>query len=96
MVELQQIFENSKLTEERIYANLMHPILNSVDYKPRDVFFEIKDIAISFFKNTSLIRMIGLTGLRGTGKTTLLWQSADYIYKNFTRNIYFFHLVKQI
>jgi predicted AAA+ superfamily ATPase len=33
--------------------------------------------------------MIALSGLRGVGKTTLMWQTADYIYKNHTKKIFF-------
>ncbi len=33
---------------------------------------------------------MGYAGLRSTGKTTLLWQSAEHIYENHTQNIYFF------
>ena len=92
MTKLQQILENSKLTTEKIEANLLHPILDTIDYKPRDFFDEITDISDNYFNKKSAIRMIGLAGLRGVGKTTLLWQAADYIYKNYTKNIYFFHL----
>ena len=92
MTELQQILENSKLSAEKIEANLLHPVLDTTDYKPRDFFDEITDISDNYFNKKSAIRMIGLAGLRGVGKTTLLWQAADYIYKNYTKNIYFFHL----
>lgn len=92
MEEIYKILQNSKLTEERIQANLMHPVLKTSDYKPREIFTEITDISDNYFNNKSAIRMVGLAGLRGTGKTTLLWQSADFIYKKFTKNIYFFHL----
>ncbi len=92
MTELQQILESSKLTAEKIEANLLHPVLNTTDYNPRDFFDEITDITDNYFNHKSEIRMLGLAGLRGVGKTTLLWQAADYIYKNYTKNIYFFHL----
>ena len=92
MDKLQQILQNSKLTAEKIEANLLHPVLDTTDYKPRDFFDEITDISDNYFNKKSAIRMIGLAGLRGVGKTTLLWQAADYIYKNYTKNIYFFHL----
>ncbi len=92
MTELQQILENSKLTAEKIKANLLHPVLNTTDYKPREFFDEITEVSDNYFNRKSAIRMIGLAGLRGVGKTTLLWQTADYIYKNYTQNIYFFHL----
>lgn len=92
MTELEQILKNSKLTADKIEANLLHPVLNTTDYKPRAFFDEITDISDNYFNSQSAIRMIGLAGLRGVGKTTLLWQAADYIYKNYTQNIYFFHL----
>ncbi len=96
MDELQQILENSKLTGKRINDNLLHPILDTTDYKERDIFVEIKDIADNHFNKKSAIRMVGLAGLRGTGKTTLLWQSANYIYNNYTKNIYFFNFADLI
>lgn len=91
MEEFQQILENSKVTEERIKDGLLHPLLQK-KLKPREVFDEIIETTSSYFQNGSAVRMIGLAGLRGTGKTTLLWQTADFIYKNYTTNIYFFHL----
>ncbi len=91
MTELQQILENSKLTAEVIEANLMHPVLRTSNYKHREIFDEITSIADNFYSGNT-IRMIGLAGLRGVGKTTLLWQTAKYMYENHTENIYFFHL----
>ena len=91
MKDFQQILENSKLTEERIKDGLLHPLLQK-ELKPREVFDEIKETTRAYFQNGSAVRMIGLAGLRGTGKTTLLWQTADFIYNNYTTNIYFFHL----
>lgn len=92
MEELQKILKNSKLSAESIKDNLVHPILKTTDFKPREIFNEIKETAHSYFTTGRAVRMIGLAGLRGTGKTTLMWQVADYIYKNHTKNIYFFHI----
>ena len=91
MTELHQILENSKLTEANIKDNLLHPILKT-KLKPREVFEDIKSVAKSYFEKGSAVKMVGLAGLRGVGKTTLLWQSANYIYENYTQNIYYFHL----
>ncbi len=96
MDELQQILKNSKLNEKKIIDNLLHPVLDTTDYKARDIFVEIKDITNNHFNKKSAIRMVGLAGLRGTGKTTLLWQSANYIYENYTKNIYFFNFADLI
>jgi len=60
--------------------------------KPRIEFNVLKKCAIDFFAQGTEPRMIGLSGLRGTGKTTLLWQTAEYIYENITTNIYFFNV----
>ncbi len=90
MTELQQILENSKLTEKKIKDSLLHPYLHT-KYKTREVFSEITEVVDTYFQTGNGVRALGYAGLRGTGKTTLLWQSADYIYKNYTKNIYFFN-----
>jgi len=91
MDELQQILENSKLTAEIIKDNLQHPYLQT-EFQPREVFHSIKENTDTYFQTGNGVRAFGFAGLRGTGKTTLLWQSADHIYKNYTTNIYFFNL----
>jgi len=92
MNEIEQILKKSKLTAEQIKANLVNPFSKITNYKPREVFDEIKEITNNYFETRNTLRMIGLAGLRGTGKTTLLWQVADFIFENYTQNIYFFHL----
>ncbi len=89
MTELQQILENSKLTEKRIKHNLEHTFLKT-ELKPREVFGEIKETVDTYFTTGNGIRALGYAGLRGTGKTTLLWQTAEHIFNNYTQNIYFF------
>jgi len=90
MEELKQILVNSKLTAQRISDNLTHPYLQT-EYKPREVFEDIRENTDTYFKTGNGVRMFGYAGLRGTGKTTLLWQAAEHIYKNYTTNIYFFN-----
>jgi predicted AAA+ superfamily ATPase len=97
MDELQQILEKAKLTAERIEDNLKHTFLQT-KLKPREVFSEIKETVDTYFTTGNGIRALGYAGLRGTGKTTLLWQAAEHIYKNYTENIYFFdfsNLIRQ-
>ena len=89
MTELQQILENSKLTKERIKDNLQHTFLQT-KLQPREVFGEIKETVDTYFTTGNGIRALGYAGLRGTGKTTLLWQAAEHIFDNYTQNIYFF------
>lgn len=88
MEELQQILENSKITEKRLLDNLQHPYLQT-KLLPREVYTEIKENADTYFQTGNGVRMFSLSGLRGTGKTTLLWQVSAHIYKNYTKNIYF-------
>ncbi len=90
MDELLQILEKSKLTEKRISNNLKHPYLET-KYKAREVFDEIKENADTYFNTGNGVRMFGYAGLRGTGKTTLLWQAAEHIFHKHTKNIYFFN-----
>ncbi len=92
MSKLTEILHNSKLTAETIKDNLLHPVLKTTDYQPREIFDELKEISDIYFTSGRDARMIGLSGLRGTGKTTLLWQTANYIFHNYTKNIYFFHI----
>lgn len=92
MNDTGKILKNSKLTAQSIEDHLLHPVLQTADYQPREVFGELKDISDTFFTTGKTVRMVGLAGLRETGKSTLLWQTARYIFHNYTQNIYFFHL----
>ncbi len=91
MTELQQVLNNSKLTKELINAGLRHPVLKTV-YKHREIFENIIETIDTYFTTGNGVRALGYAGLRGTGKTTLLWQAADYIFNNYTQNVYFFNL----
>jgi predicted AAA+ superfamily ATPase len=91
MNEIEFIIHKAKLEKSVIKENLMQPVLQQV-YKPRNFFNEIKSCADNFFKSATEPRMIGLAGLRGTGKTTLLWHTAEHIFENISQNIYFFNV----
>lgn len=92
MEELEVIVRNAKIGLDEIEDNLYNPILKSADYKPREVFYALKKQTQVYFQTRRAARMLGLAGLRGTGKTTLLWETAQFIFTNFTQEIYFFHL----
>jgi predicted AAA+ superfamily ATPase len=49
----------------------------------------LKKNAKDFFTEGFQPKMIALSGLRGVGKTTLIWQTRDYIYKSHTKKIFF-------
>ncbi len=55
----------------------------------RNAFVLLKKYAKEFFNRGAQPRMIALSGLRGVGKTTLMWQTARYVYKNHTKQIFF-------
>ncbi len=95
MQELQQILANSKVTAKRLDDNLQHPY-SQTELLPREVFTEIKENTDTYFNTGNGVRMFGLAGLRGTGKTTLLWQLTKHIYKNYTTNIYFLNFTDLI
>lgn len=86
---IQQVLANAKLSQKRIEDNLQHTFLQK-KLKPREVFGEIKETLDTYFTTGNGIRALGYAGLRGTGKTTLLWQAAEHVYNNYTTNIYFF------
>jgi predicted AAA+ superfamily ATPase len=56
------------------------------------VYVLLKKYSNDFFKSGLEPRFVSLAGLRGVGKTTLLWQTANHIHFNFTKNIYFFNV----
>jgi len=91
MTEIEKIIENAKVTNVVINRHLLHPISGN-ELKPRFTFSVINKCVNDFFTQGTEPRMIALSGLRGTGKTTLMWQAAANIYKNLTQNIYFFNV----
>lgn len=92
MSELKQILINAKLTQKSIRESLVHPVLQTTDYTPREIFGDLKEIVATFFTTRRTFRMIGLAGLRGTGKSTLLWQIAQHIFGHYEQNMYFFNI----
>jgi predicted AAA+ superfamily ATPase len=93
MIEIHDIFEKSKVSRQKIEANIYHIILKH-KYEPRDIFADLQKCFTSFFAKGTEPRMLGLSGLRGTGKTTLLWQIADYAKNQNVENVYFFDIEK--
>ncbi len=88
---LIQILNNTRVNREIINTRITNPILKR-KYPKRTFFVLLRKYAEQFLKSGSDLRMIGLAGLRGTGKTTLMWQLAEYLYSNFKYPIYFFNV----
>ncbi len=87
MEELIQYIKSNKVTRLRLSGKTR----DERDQKlpQRNAFVLLRKYAKGFFTKGAQPRMIALSGLRGVGKTTLTWQTADYVYKNHTKHIYF-------
>ncbi|MGC8822918.1 MAG: ATP-binding protein [Desulfurella sp.] len=87
---LEEIVKNSKVNKDIIQSYTKHPITGK-KYPNRTFYVLLKKYADDFLTSGNEPRMIGLAGLRGTGKTTLMWQLAEHLYdKNIP--IYFFNV----
>lgn len=86
-----KIIDQAQVNEGILQTRLQHPI-SQIKYQKRYVGAELERYADQFLSKGNEPRMLGLVGLRGTGKTTLLWQIADYIFQSYTQNIYFFNV----
>ncbi len=88
---LQHFLEKTRITTEQIEAHVAHPV-TKVRFPARSMFVLLRKYAEDFFGKGAEPRMIGLAGLRGTGKTTLLWHTTEYLYQNITKEIFFFNV----
>jgi len=88
---LKYYLENTIVSKTAIENRLKHPI-TKLRYPTRWVYVLLKKYANNFLKSGLEPRFVSLVGLRGVGKTTLLWQTAYYIYKNHHKDIYFFNV----
>lgn len=88
---LKYYLENTVVSKSAIESRLRHPI-TKLRYPTRLVYVLLKKYANDFLKSGSEPRFVSLAGLRGVGKTTLLWQTANHIYLNHHKDIYFFNV----
>jgi uncharacterized protein len=88
---LKYYLENTVVSKSAIESRLTHPI-TKLRYPTRLVYVLLKKYANDFLKSGSEPRFVSLAGLRGLGKTTLLWQTANHIYLNHHKDIYFFNV----
>lgn len=91
MKEILRIIENAKVSPKILETRLKDPI-KDVEYPQRYVFVLLQKYIKDFYSNGTEPRMLGLAGLRGVGKTTLMWQLAKYSYNNVTKNIFQFNV----
>ena len=88
---LKYYLENTSVTKSAIESRLTHPI-TKLRYPTRLAYILLKKYANDFLQAGYEPRFVSLAGLRGVGKTTLLWQTANYIYQEYHTNIYFFNV----
>ncbi|MCX7736953.1 MAG: AAA family ATPase [Candidatus Kapabacteria bacterium] len=88
---LKYYLENTMVSKTVIESRLTHPI-TKLRYPTRLVFDVLRKYAKDFLESGIEPRFISLAGLRGVGKTTLLWQTANYIISNYKINTYFFNV----
>lgn len=88
---LKNIVKNAKVTKEMASIHTVHPITGE-RFPKRTFFVLLKKYAKDFFEKGIEPRMVGLAGLRGTGKTTLIWQLADELLSKYPYPVYFFNV----
>ena len=87
MRELIEYIKNNKITRKRLDGEIRDE--RNQKLPQRNAYVLLKKYAKDFFSDGAQPRMIALSGLRGVGKTTLSWQTANYVYNNFTTKIFF-------
>ena len=79
--EAMNFINNNKVSRNEIWENIS---LNGKRLPQRFIFVKLRKYISDFLKNKTLEpRMVGIAGIRGVGKTTLLWQIADFVKSNF-------------
>ncbi len=90
MEELKQYMVSNKVTESKIYSETRDTENRLLPQ--RHLFVKLRQYANGFLERGEQPRLLALAGLRGVGKTTLMWQTAKYIFENKTQQIYFINV----
>jgi len=88
---LTNIVEKSIVNKNIIINRIKNPITGK-KIPRRSFFILLKKYLDDFFNSGSEPRMVGMAGLRGTGKTTLLWQIAEYALNEKHSRVFFFNV----
>lgn len=89
--QLRYFLENTAVLSVDLDSRLIHPF-TKLRYPARLAFGPLKNYAEDFFKSGAEPRFVSLVGLRGVGKTTLLWQTANHILSTQQGAVYFFNV----
>ncbi|NJM15799.1 MAG: AAA family ATPase [Bacteroidales bacterium] len=87
MQELISYIQTNKAVHTKINNEIRDA--NQIEYPKRNLFVKLKQYARDFLADKTEPRLIAISGLRGVGKTTLLWQTAHYIFSNLSQSIYY-------
>jgi len=87
MQELIDYINSNKVSRNRLDGEIRDE--RNQRLPQRNAYVLLKKYAKYFFTEGLQPRMIALSGLRGVGKTTLMWQTANYVYNNHTTKIFF-------
>ena len=85
--ELILYLKNSLVTAKRIHAETQDE--NNIPMPGRNLLAKMQEYADGFFTAGKQPRMVAISGLRGVGKTTLMWQVAEHIQKQHSNKIIF-------
>lgn len=79
--EAKNFVRNNRITKKEIWENIS---LNNRKLPRRFLFEKLRKYVRDFLSNRAIEpRMVGIAGIRGVGKTTLLWQIGDFVKANF-------------
>jgi hypothetical protein len=88
---LGYFLENTVVTQAAVHSRVSHPVTGVV-YPHRMAFVLLRKYADDFFSSGSEPRFIALAGLRGVGKTTLMWHTAEHLLNSHVSKAYFFNV----
>jgi predicted AAA+ superfamily ATPase len=89
--ELKYFLANTRVDKSTVENRLRQPVLN-IPYPKRLIFDKLEKYAFDFLHQGIEPRFISLVGLRGVGKTTLLWQLSEAIGSKSNYGMYFFNV----
>ncbi len=83
--------QNSRVSISRLQSEIRDE--RGEELPRRKVYGVLKEFARAFFEQGLQPRMVALSGLRGVGKTTLMWQTALYVHERaYVEDVFFFSI----
>jgi len=85
--DLITYLKNSRVTAARLSAETRDE--QNRPMPGRTLFVSLKKYALDFFSRGAQPRMVAISGLRGVGKTTLMWQTAEAVHGTGMKDIFY-------